>query len=299
MSTLNAAAAPGSAVKADPEHTIHASVNTFQAGLTQIKALPYAIVCMHLGPSVEVSCSRGGRLRHGREVAGDLDIIPAHTPSAWETKQGGTTLVMRVPDGLLRAVATQLGMDSRSIEIADRFQLRDPVIEHIGWAIKADLDSGSTGGRLLRESLGTALATRLLQRHNGRSLPMRDVQGGMSGWKLKQVISYIEDNLESELSLAEIASVAGISVSHLKTLFRHSTGSPVHQYVLRRRVERAKQLLQDRSLSIAQVAFATGFAHQSHLARHMRKILGTTPAVVRKDFVRTSAAPSELAQQPA
>ena len=56
---------------------------------------------------------------------------------------------------------------------------------------------------------------------------------------------------------------------------------PVHQYILRRRVERAKLLLQDRSLSIAQVAFATGFAHQSHLARHMRKILGMTPAVVR------------------
>jgi AraC family transcriptional regulator len=290
MSTLNADAAAAGALKSDRDRMVHAHVNTFQAGVTQINAMPYAIVCMHLGPSVEVSCSRGGRLRHGREVAGDLDIIPSHTPSAWETKQGGTTLVMTVPDDLLRDIAGRLGMDTRNIEIADRFQLRDPVIEHIGWALKADLDSGSTGGRLLRENLGTALATRLLQRHNCRSLPMRDVQGGMSGWKLKQVISYIEDNLESELSLAEIASVAGISVSHLKTLFRHSTGTPVHQYVLRRRVERAKQLLQDRSLSIAQVAFATGFAHQSHLARHMRKILGTTPAVVRKDYVRTSVA---------
>jgi AraC family transcriptional regulator len=298
MTTVNAAPLSGNARKTDREQTIHASVNTFQAGITQIKAMPYAIVCMHLGPSVEVSCSRGGRLRHGREVAGDLDIIPAHTPSAWETKQGGTTLVMIVPDGLLRTVAGELGMDQRNIEIADRFQLRDPVIEHIGWALKADIETGSTCGRMFRDSLGKALATRLLQRHNCRSLPMRDVQGGMSAWKLKQVISYIEDNLESELSLAEIASIAGISVSHLKTLFRHSTGTPVHQYVLRRRVERAKQLLQDRSLSIAQVAFATGFAHQSHLARHMRKILGTTPAVVRKDFVRTSA-PAERAQQPA
>jgi AraC family transcriptional regulator len=60
---------------------------------------------------------------------------------------------------------------------------------------------------------------------------------------------------------------------------------PVHQYVLRRRVERAKLLLQDRSLSIAQVAFAAGFAHQSHLARHMRKILGCTPAVVRQELM--------------
>jgi AraC family transcriptional regulator len=266
-----------------------ATLNNFAAGLTRIDARPYAIVCMHVGPSVEVTCDRGGKLRHGREVAGDLDIIPAHTPAAWETKQSGTSLVMRVPDELLRSVAAELDMDPNNIEIADRFQLRDPFIEHIGWAIKADLESGGAGGRLFRESLGTALAARLLQRHSRRSLPMRDPHGGLSAWKLKLVISHIEDNLESELSLAEIAQVAGVSVSHLKTLFRRSTGTPVHQYILRRRVERAKLLLQDQNLSIAQIAFATGFAHQSHLARHMRKILGVTPAVARKDLAHVAA----------
>ncbi|HEX7116821.1 MAG TPA: AraC family transcriptional regulator [Steroidobacter sp.] len=273
----------------DPEQTVSVSVNAFQAGLTEMPARPYVVVCMHLGPSVEVICNRGGRQRHGREVAGDLDIIPAHTPSAWETKGSGTTLIMRVPDGLLRRVATELDINPGCIEIADRFQLRDPVIEHIGWAFKADLDAGCTGGRVFRDSLGTALATRLLQRHNQRSLPMREVQGGMSAWRLKQVISHIEDNLESDLSLAEIARVAGVSVSHLKTLFRQSTGTPVHQYVLRRRVERAKLLLGDTSLSIAQVAFATGFAHQSHLARHMRKILGVTPAAVRNQLLKRAS----------
>lgn len=271
------------------QRTINATVITFAAGMTRIEAVPYAIVCMHIGPSVEVVCDRGGKLRHGREVAGDLDIIPAHTPAAWETKQSGTTLIMRVPDELLRSVAIELDMDPGNIEIADRFQLRDPFIEHIGWAIKADIDSGGAGGRLFRESLGTALAARLLQRHNRRSLPMRDPQGGLSAWKLKLVISHIEDNLESELSLAEIAKVAGVSVSHLKTLFRRSTGTPVHQYILRRRVERAKLLLQDGSLSIAQIAFATGFAHQSHLARHMRKILGVTPAAARKELASSPA----------
>jgi AraC family transcriptional regulator len=261
---------------------VSVSINNFSAGLTQMDALPYALVCMHLGPSVEVSCLRGGQIRRGREVAGDLDIVPARTPSAWETKDSGKTLVMRVPDAFLVDVAHQLDMDPRYVELADRFQLRDPVIEHIAWAFKEDLESGGTCGRLFRESLGAALATRLLQRHNRRSLPMREVRGGLSAAKLQQVVSYIEDNLESDLSLLEIAGVAELSVSHLKTLFRNSTGTPVHQYVLRRRVERAKLLLQDRSLSIAQVAFATGFAHQSHMARHMRKLLGTTPAVVRR-----------------
>jgi AraC family transcriptional regulator len=280
---------PATAASSPGRSTLTAALSNFSAGWTRVDAKPYAIVCMHIGPSVEVTCERGGRLRHGREVAGDLDIIPAHTPAAWETKQGGTTLVMRVPDELLRSVAVELDMDPNNVEIADRFQLRDPFIEHIGWAIKADLESGGAAGRLFRESLGTALAARLLQRHSRRSLPMRDPQGGLSAWKLKLVISHIEDNLESELSLAEIAQVAGVSVSHLKTLFRRSTGTPVHQYILRRRVERAKQLLQDQNLSIAQIAFATGFAHQSHLARHMRKILGVTPAAARKDLAHVAA----------
>lgn len=264
---------------------IRASVKRFRAGLTEIDPVPYVIICMHLGPSVEVTCIRGGRMRQGREVAGELDIIPARTPSAWEAKDSGTSLVMRVGEELLREVAAELDMDPNGIEIADRFQLRDPILEHIAWAFKADIEAGSASGRFFRESLSAAFAARLLQRHNRRSLPMRDAHGGMSAWKLKQVVTYIEDNLESDLSLQEIAKVAGISVSHLKTLFRQSTGVPVHQYVLRRRVERAKLLLKDHSLSIAHVAFAAGFAHQSHLARHMKRLLGVTPAAARKELV--------------
>lgn len=279
---------PASAPAEGNDRVIHAGITRFEAGLTEIGAVPYAIVCMHLGPSVEVTCIRGGRMRHGREVAGELDIIPARTPSAWEAKQAGTTLSMRVPDDLLRAVAADIGLDPANIDLADRFQLRDPVLEHIAWAIKADLESGSMSGRLFRESLSNAFAARLLQRHNRRSLPMRDTHGGMSAWKLKLVVTYIEDNLESDLSLQEVSKVAGISVSHLKTLFRQSTGVPVHQYVLRRRVERAKLLLQDDGLSIAQVAFAAGFAHQSHLARHMKRLLGVTPAAARKELIRPS-----------
>jgi AraC family transcriptional regulator len=261
---------------------IKAWVSTFAAGLTEIAEMPYAMVCMHLGASVEVRCMRGGTLRHGREVAGDLDIIPARTASSWELKQEGTALIMCVPDELLSAVAARLDRDPRDIEIADRFQMRDPVIEHIGWTLKADIDSNLASGRLLRDSLGVALAARLLQRHYRGSLPMREIRGGLSHTKLERVIAHIEDNLASKLSLPGIAEIAGISVSHLKTLFRNSTGVPVYEYVLRRRVERAQLLLRNQRFSIAEVAVATGFAHQSHLARHMHRILGYTPSSLRR-----------------
>ena len=275
---------------------IKAWVSTFAAGRTDVAEVPHAIVCMHLGPSVEVRCTRGGVVREGREVAGDLDIIPARTASSWETKQEGTLLIMCVPDELLRRVATRLDRDPGNIDVADRFQMRDPVIEHIGWTLKADIDSNfdrvsgvggsrgmprESGSSLLRDSLGVALAARLLQRHYRGSLPMREVRGGLTHTKLERVIAHIEDNLASKLSLPIIAEIAGISVSHLKTLFRNSTGVPVYEYVLRRRVERAQLLLRNHRLSITEIALTTGFAHQSHLARHMHRIMGHTPSAVR------------------
>jgi AraC family transcriptional regulator len=276
---------------------IDAWVSTFEAGRTEIGEMPHAIVCMHLGASVEVRCTRGETVREGREVAGDLDIVPARTAALWEMKQAGMALIMCVPDALLRAVAVRLDRDPASIEIADRFQMRDPVIEHIGWTLKADIDSNpdratgvselremprDAGKRLLRDSLGVALAARLLQRHYRGSLPMREIRGGLTHTKLERVIAHIEDNLAGKLSLPGIAEIAGISVSHLKTLFRNSTGVPVYEYVLRRRVERAQFLLRNHKLSIAEIAVTTGFAHQSHLARHMHRILGFTPSAVRR-----------------
>jgi AraC family transcriptional regulator len=282
MMNASALRSIASVPSSDKELQIKAWVSTFEAGRTEIDEMPHALVCMHLGPSVEVRCTRGGTVREGREVAGDLDIVPARTAASWEMKQEGMALIMCVPDALLRAVAVRLDRDPGSIDIADRFQMRDPVIEHIGWTLKADLDSNIASERLLRDSLGVALAARLLQRHYRGSLPMREIRGGLTHTKLERVIAHIEDNLASKLSLPAIAEVAGMSVSHLKTLFRNSTGVPVYEYVLRRRVERAQFLLRNHKLSIAEIAVATGFAHQSHLARHMHRLLGYTPSALRR-----------------
>lgn len=103
----------------DQELQINTWVSTFAPGLTELGEQPHAMVCMHLGASVEVRCMRGGTVRQGREVAGDLDIVPARTASSWEMKQEGATLVMCVPDALLRAVALRLDRDPGAIDIAD------------------------------------------------------------------------------------------------------------------------------------------------------------------------------------
>ena len=93
-------------------------------------------------------------------------------------------------------------------------------------------------------------------------------------------MEFVEANLDGDLSLDQLAEVAGMSIPHLTTLFRRTMGQSVHAYVMERRVQRARTLLLDQRMSISEVALETGFAHQSHLARWMRRLLGVTPSDV-------------------
>jgi AraC family transcriptional regulator len=215
-------------------------------------------------------------------VHGDIEIIPAGTPGRWEISEKDTVLALSLPPELLNTVAEQLDLDPQQIEIRNRFQVRDEQLENIAWALKAEMECGYPCGRLYLDSLAVAVAIRLLLRHSSISREPVRLNGRLSERKLRQVLSYIEDNLSEDLSLRDIAAVAGLSVSHFKSLFRESLGLPVHQYLIRRRVERAKTLLREDKLPISQIAFETGFAHQSHLARHMRRVLGIAPKAFRE-----------------
>jgi AraC family transcriptional regulator len=100
--------------------------------------------------------------------------------------------------------------------------------------------------------------------------------------QLRRVTDFIEAHLDDDLSLRRLAPVAGLGLSHFKLLFRGSTGLPLHQYVIRRRVERARQLLAEGELPMSLVALEAGFTHQSHMARHMRRLLGVAPSALAR-----------------
>jgi AraC family transcriptional regulator len=106
--------------------------------------------------------------------------------------------------------------------------------------------------------------------------------GNFSKRRLSGVIDFIHDNIARELSLNELAAVAGLSASHFNTLFKEATNQTPHQFVVQCRVEYAMGLLANRTLSLAEVASQAGFYDQSHMARCMRRVVGVTPAVVKR-----------------
>ena len=151
--------------------------------------------------------------------------------------------------------------------------MQDAQIQHLASALAADARAGSPGGLVYREALGLALAIHLVAKHRAPTATRRSLPAA----KLARVKEYIEAHLTEDVSLHRLARVAGISASHLRALFKEAIGTPVHAYVIQRRVERARSLLRAGDLSAAQIAADAGFAHQSHMARCMRRVLGVTP----------------------
>jgi AraC family transcriptional regulator len=261
------------------------------AGVLEIPEMENVIIAIHLGAPTRLECRRGGRRFVGTAVHGDIDIIPDHTPSRWEIFDAkDTALLLSLPKQLLRVIATECGADDVGMEIRNRFQIRDTQLEGLGWAIKDELDLGCPSGRLYLDGLGLAVASRLVTQYSSIAHGKLGVREGLSDRRLKQVLSFIEEHLADDLSLNRIADVAGISATHLKAVFRSSLGLPVHRYVIHRRVERAKTLLMGTDSTVTEIALATGFSHQSHMARHMRRILGVAPRAMRGSLLSHDSA---------
>jgi AraC family transcriptional regulator len=260
------------------------------AGVLDIPELPNLLLAIHVGAASRVSCRRGDDSHSGSAVHGDIDIIPAYTPARWEMHdQNDTALILSLPSSLMKLVASEQGLDSDRLEIRNQFQIRDPQLENICWALKSEMESSFPSGRLYTDSLAVSVASRLLSTYSSATQHRSILSGGLDGRRLKQTLAFIEEYLSDDLSLSRLAAVAGISASHFKTLFRQSLGLPVHQYVLQRRIERAKDLLMQGKLSILEIALATGFSHQSHLARHMRRSAGLSPRAMQKLFADSAS----------
>jgi AraC family transcriptional regulator len=253
-----------------PRIGLRVEVLTTRPGKVELRPLADHRLKIHAGPPVRAAC----RVERFLYTRGDIDILPAGMSDVWHEEDANTSLMLELSPSLLTRTAEDLGLDPDRAGLEPRHQIRDPQIEHIAWALDAERAAGYPGGLLYTESLGSALAIHLLGRY---AAPLRFTRG-LSRPQLRRVTDYIEEHIDQDLSLARLAQVAEVSVSHLKTLFKRSTGLPVHEYVVQRRVERARALIVRDELPASQVALEAGFAHQSHMARSMRRVLGVTPA---------------------
>jgi AraC family transcriptional regulator len=230
--------------------------------------------------SVKYEVLTRGKVLDFHAGPGTTFILPQGTIDELRWKGETHRIAVAVHPNLLVSALDETAHE-RSIELTENWNLTDPNIMAVLLAMTSDLNSGSPAGRLYGESLANALAVYLLKRYAVRGYTPVAYRGGLQAYRLRRVLDHIGDNLAADLSLSELAAVAGMSPHYFAELFRMSTGQPPHRYVLSQRIERAKQGLADAKCSILDVGLDAGFQNPSHFARVFRKFVGISPSRFR------------------
>jgi AraC family transcriptional regulator len=223
-----------------------------------------------------------GRFKQEQVIQGNCVIIPAHISQRVEWDRASGALMLAIDPTVFAQTIYEV-VDPNQIELLPQFATADPFIYQIGVALKAALFKHSDRSRLYAETLVNTLILHLLEHYTTTRPNLREcVAGQLPQYKLQQVIDYIDAYLDRDLSLQELSHVVQMSPHYFSQLFKQSTGITPHQYVIRCRIERAKDLLRLGKLSIAEIATLVGFVDQSHLHRHFKRLVDVTPKNYRK-----------------
>jgi AraC family transcriptional regulator len=247
-----------------------------------------------------VRSSGGERVEHELSP-GCVALVPAHTPVGWSWSTRISLSVLRLDPGFLDRVAQSvfgLGPHDYRLTLAER--PHDTAITNIAGVLAREAMRGEPGSRLYAQSLASILAVHLLRHYaqcaDGRILGscatlseiataalLEGRGGGPQPRAVSEALACIHENYMRELSLTDIAGAVHLSPFHLARLFKRSIGVSPHQYLIQLRVNSARWLLSAGSgeRSLAEVASAVGFADQSHLTRHFKRMTGLTPGQFR------------------
>jgi AraC family transcriptional regulator len=182
-----------------------------------------------------------------------------------------------------------LGLDlDKSVIASLRYEsgFQDPLLAEISYAIGSELQTPTSAGRLLVETLASSLAARLVQNHVSSPAQVfpRITREGLDRRRLSRVLDYIEANLEGDLTIDHLASIACLSRFHFARAFKAGIGQAPHQYVSAKRLERAKGLLMRGDQSLVDIALALNFSCQANFTRAFRQVTGQSPGQYRRSL---------------
>ncbi len=247
-------------------------------------AIRHPFLIYHLSRPTEVCRKIEGAARE-QALLGPrrLCVTPAETVTRWQHAGHPEILQIYLRQSIFVDAAREMyGCDASGAELVPRFGILDPLLEQLAITIASALRDGTAEDGLYIDTLAQMIAVHLARQHSPRSRPVRTPLPGIAGCKMRRLIEFIEENLDRDLSLEAMAAEVVVSPLYLPRAFKTAFGQSPHQYVLERRVERAKQLLRNTDKPIVEVALAAGFSSQSHLSNWFLRLVGVSPATYRR-----------------
>lgn len=242
-------------------------------------------ICLSLASRpVRMLHRKGGKTQVGLYGKGDMSITPARESLFARWEDNDHFVEIRIAADFIESIAREtLNKNPSQIELLSEFRVRDRQIEAIALMLLSELQQENPGSRLYIESLTNVLAVHLIRQYTATLPRVPTYEGGLSQRQLMQVLDYINDHLEQDIKLADLAALLGMSQFHFCHLFKRAIATTPYQYLLQQRIERAKQLLKQTDQPILEIAFQCGFNNHSHLSQQFRRLTGMTPKAFRKN----------------
>jgi AraC family transcriptional regulator len=252
---------------------------------TEAQDAPLAqhLIVLHLTPQpVQVYERADGFVQAGIARPGDINVVAAGETSycCWNQALSFFRLDL-APHFLIDVARNSEYRNPDHIELIHTFHHRDEKVWHIGQWLHDDIKSVGTYGALYTDALMQVLAAHLLSHYTSQAHERPKLPNRLTQQQVTRAIDYMHAHLDRNISLATLAQAVNVSPSQLTRLFKRATGVAPHQYLMNLRIERAKHLLLTSSMSMRDVATHTGFADQSHLNRHFKRVVGITPTALR------------------
>jgi AraC family transcriptional regulator len=236
---------------------------------------------MMLGPGSIEWGSKRSALETFSYAAGDLALCDRHQ-GEWVGLMNVPHLQLGISDAALMAASDE---PDGEIELRPRRKFADTRLGALVTAVHAEMVAGFPSGRLFLDSVEQAMAIALISGHAVTHRPAQISRGGLNPARLRRIRELVHARMQNELNLEEMAQSVGLSTAHFARMFRKSTGETPHQFVLRRRLERAKAMLRAPDARVLGVAVACGFKTQQHFAQVFRNVCGISPTAYRQDFL--------------
>ncbi len=232
--------------------------------------------------------SNMGRRREGpweeHQVGqGIVSVLTRAEESQWRWDKPIDVSHLYLSHASIETVASEVfEKDISNIELCDRVRSEDTVLPALVSQLENELVAGELGGQLYVDSLKNQACVHILRRYS--NIVFNDVSQGCFNRAQKHLlVDYIEQYLETNIEINDLATLVQMSVFHFGRKFTKDFGSPPHAYIIKKRVERAVRLLSTSNMPIKVIFTQCGFSDQSHMTRIFKRLMGITPAALRKN----------------
>lgn len=228
-----------------------------------------------------------GPWRNEQVGPGTVSLLTHSTDSHWHWSVPIEVQHLYISPSKVAEIASDAyDRDIKQVELQDILRTDDATLINAMSTLIHELESGGLGGSLFVEAVTNQVCVHLLRNYAGELREAPQVKRGLSPLQARRVREFIEDNLDRNLSLADIAKVASISVFHLIRQFNETFGCPPYLYITHRRLERARRLIVGSDTPLKCIAASCGFSDQSHMTRLFRREFKITPGEYRKNVNR-------------